>query len=97
MKIHKLLKNKTHWCQHANAKNEKGYSVHALDPDARSWCLRGAAVRCYGHDQENMLRVLNKIRYMLADKFGVVSVRDWNDRNSTEYKDVKSVVTFLDV
>ena len=50
MKVKELLSDKKRWTQRGLAKNAKGREVHYDDPQAFSFSLLGAILKCYPGD-----------------------------------------------
>jgi hypothetical protein len=40
-----LIADPAHWCQGTYARDNRGYPINPIDPDACSWCALGALAR----------------------------------------------------
>lgn len=92
MKVYELLATRDKWTQRSFARNIDDVPVLAESSDAASWCLAGAAVRCYGKNSLEFYNVLKKINASL--KTGIFGFNDHPDRT---YEEVFALVKELDV
>lgn len=102
MKIHELLRD-GNWTKGHNALAEDGRPTHPLSPWACSFCLAGAAIRCYPSDAERY-EVLRKLhRGITGDPLPpgylgcVYAVNDWNDAKERRVEDVLALAKETDV
>jgi len=88
MKIKKFL-TKARWCQGEWAKDKNGNYCAVLSRKAVKFCLMGAVAKCYPG------RTL-AIGARLRDALGMC-VTTFNDSPLTTFKEVKALVTRLDI
>ena len=88
MKIYELLSDPKAWTQGVCARNHNGHSVHTDSPEAVSWCLSGAEIKCY---KIKDWRVLNK----MVDAIG--SITGWNDYPNRTHAEVLALAKRLDI
>lgn len=94
MKIHELLANAAAWTQCATARDGAGNPVAASHPEARCWCIFGAALHCYGP------KIYGAILDRISEKAGIthsLSEREWNDSPERTHADILRVVRAIDV
>ncbi len=89
MKIKDLLTDESKWTTRYCARNVKGKSVLARNPEAVCWCLFGALIKCYDHggffDQEELIKT--KVHDFIA----------WNDAPERTFEDVRKLIEELDI
>lgn len=98
MKVRQLFSSEKKWTQGLYAKDIKGLACGVSQSKAYSFCLDGALTRCYGPSgkySEIRMRVDEVIKKMTRGRFsGVVS---WNDYRRRSFKQVKTLVTMLNI
>jgi hypothetical protein len=99
MKISELLNTADRWCKGYMARNAAGNSCETESPDAQSFCLVGAAVKCYpGPIAQDI--VMRKIRVAIAGLgFEYTShfrptvwISDFNDDARITFDQVRAVL-----
>lgn len=97
MKIRELLSSPDKLAKGSFARDKNGNTCPADSPNAASWCLVGARMRCYGYTTdstaEEAREIDRKIMEALPEQFASISL--FND-NST-YDEVKALVDQLDI
>lgn len=101
MKIKELLDSPEHWTKGSNAKDDSLFTVRWQNPRAHSFCLVGAALRCYGLEGSNdvVTTIANEVRHELPvnyqgyDKTRIVQL--FNDTGT--FEKVKALVDRLDI
>lgn len=88
MKIRELLTDESKWTQGTLAEDAKGNRVSVLSPNASSFCLVGAVVRCYDKTTD----VVDRIAREVNDE-----VTNWNDADGRTFEEVKALVEWLDI
>jgi hypothetical protein len=101
MTLQTLFTKPSRWCQGSYARNKDGLSVAANCPDAESWCLGGAIIRCYSDtlaQPKIIRRVIHYLERHGAETQGgeAVSMAKWNDRGRT-FDDILQLVQELDI
>ena len=95
MKIRELLAGYRSWTKHASARDINNRLVDFNDNNAVSWCLTGAAQKCYPNTLSRG-EIYSKINAYLENKYGrYVTITYWNDNNS--YEQVKEMVDSLNI
>lgn len=89
MKIKELLTDESKWTKNTLARNAVGEEELAHSEFAVSWCLVGAAVKCYSFGAGD---VLNKIRDYIKSP-----VVDFNNNPQTTFADIRKLVEELDI
>lgn len=90
MKIKDLLAKPEAWTKGSSARNKDGDVVMVNAHDACSWCLYGAALKCYPYNRA--LEVCELTRPVTKG-----SVILWNDHAKRTYQEVLALVTKLDI
>jgi hypothetical protein len=99
MKISELLNAADRWCKGNMAKTAEGKNCGVANPDAQSFCLVGAAVKCYpGPIAQDI--VMRKIRVAIAGLgFEYTShfrptvwISDFNDDARITFDQVRAVI-----
>ena len=90
MKVKELLTDETKWTKRVFARTAGGFRVSPTNKDATCWCLLGAIERCYPGSQYCAIRdkVIGFLQYPISL---------WNDSPNRTFKDVKNLVTELDI
>lgn len=91
MKIRELLAKPEAWTKKAYARDQMGRLSSARGEETCSWCLIGAAIKCYGDNpcyDFITLKIENEISMSLAR---------WNDDESRTHEQVLALVTKLDI
>jgi hypothetical protein len=96
MKIKELLSTPDKWTKGLAARNKKGEPVFTSDKDAYSFCLLGACAKCYP-DLLNCVEVEKKIRDILRNENGFLSIVDFNDSSSTTFEDIRRILEIANV
>lgn len=99
MKIRELLSKKSRWTQRVQARNRLGMWEHPARDSAHSFCLFGAATRCYGESahRDFVMRLLSRgIRKLFSDK-GYSSVTEFNDSQDTKFTHIKKLLEHVNV
>lgn len=100
MKIRRLLLNESSWTRNCSAITSEGKKTTVDDPNACSFCLVGAAVRCYGENTKEFVSVLRQMRDYLV-KEGLIDremgVVGFNDNPRTTFADIRRLVETLDI
>lgn len=91
MKIHELLTDTSKWTQKTLALTAKGVGVKSSHPEACSWCLLGACIKCYGIEKAD-----NEITAQIRAKLGCGLV-SWNDSPNRTFEEVRALVLELDI
>lgn len=91
MKIRELLTDKNKWIKHNDAVDIKGRVVASKSSEAIRWCLFGAIQKCYPNKKG--IKIMN----MLYSEIKCDSIKLWNDKPSTTFRKVKTLVEKLDV
>jgi hypothetical protein len=99
MKISELLNTADRWCKGHMARNAAGQSCETGSPDAQSFCLVGATVKCYPKIDEQEC-AMRKIRAAIAE-LGfeytyhfrpTVWISDFNDDARITFDQVRAVI-----
>lgn len=91
MKIKELLSDASRWTQHAFARDTIGRNIYTNAEEAYSYCLLGAAMKCY--PPTTPARILIKIK----EEIECESILDWNDAPERTFEEVKALVEKLDI
>lgn len=84
-----LLSDPAHWVQDVNAVDLVGEVVLPTSPDARSWCMIGAAIKVGGHEGKEVLPSALAEFVPLAFRVGQVAlVASFNDAPTTTHADI---------
>jgi len=94
MKIHKFLNNPKKWTHGSLARDHRGYGTLPIGRYAKSWCLAGIMIKCYGGSSDKYNEVKNKLQQELGRS---MSITLWNDDPNRTFQDVKNLVTRLDI
>lgn len=101
MKIQQLLATPDKWTKGALARTKEGVPTFELlaectteynmtnHPEAVCWCLKGAAVKCY---PDNYNEICAKIR-----NYTNGGVWTWNDLEGTTFQDIRELVEKLNI
>lgn len=89
MKIRELLSSKDKWCQRAFAKDSHGNPVEVACKTAISFCLGGAAIKCYPVYEERIVAHEAITRELNG------SFMNFNDTHT--YEEVKALIDKLDI
>jgi len=95
MKIQELLTDESKWCKGAVSRTTSEVSLSADHPDAVSWCLLGAIVKCYPATTTQY-----QIRCRLLEHLGLTAedtLVGFNDRASTTFNDILDLCKKVDV
>lgn len=98
MKICELLTGPEKWSQNIVAVNAEGKSVGYRNPSACRWCLLGAIYCCYSIPEGRAIesRIKDRLFGGRKRKLGdCLSV--WNDAPDRTYRDIKKLITELDI
>lgn len=98
MKISELLSDESKWCKGDYARDAQGMPINHLSSDARSWCLLGAAYRCYYSDEA--VRVISKMSEALRASGmdgGWGEISEFNDDPDTDFKTIRKFLVELDL
>ena len=90
MKIRELFSDKSKWTQGTLARSLPTRAVSPNSPKAKSWCLYGAAERCYRG--RNVGRVLDILRSEIG-----LDISYYNDSFERKFEDIKALVEKLDI
>ena len=102
--VRRLIAQPENWTQLAFARDAESFPVNASRPDARCWCLYGAACcvrdrhEGYGKHVEVMQHLVSAIRNMhpnaleIASTWGTATVVDFNDAMKRTHADVLGVL-----
>lgn len=93
MKIRELLDTPEHWCKGTFAR-ARGRDVSAFNPEADSWCIIGAAMKCYDSDKDDGLALTLAVRRM-ESCLSLKGLPSWND--SATFAEVRALVETLDI
>ena len=93
MKIKELLSDESKWTQGCMARDEHGYSVDSVNKSAASWCLAGAAQKCYPPGL-NYLGAMSKLDSYIPGTAGVIT---FNDHAGTTFADIQRLLQEVDV
>lgn len=91
MKVRELLSSAEKWTQGVYARRQDGSETYPTYPDAASWCIAGAIVRCYEIE----------LHHGLIDSVGrrieSPSIGEWNDATERKFEEVKALLDELDI
>jgi hypothetical protein len=100
MKVSELLTEPARWCKGTMAKTATGSACTVTNPDAQSFCLIGATVKCYPKiaEQEQAMRTLRVAISELGFGYYVkhfrptVWISDFNDDARITFDQVRAVI-----
>lgn len=96
MKMHELLASPEKWTKGAYAMDASGLHVPERHPDARRWCLLGAANYCYGLASVAVeMRIRDALLAGSGDK--ATGIASWNDAPDRTFDDVRKLLLDLDI
>lgn len=96
MKIKELFKSSKNWTKHYFASDKNNKWIDENSDKAVRFCLTGAIKKCYKKNQEGE-KIYSKVLNYIKEKYGYVSVVSFNDDARTKFKDIKKLVTELDI
>jgi hypothetical protein len=88
-----LLSKKGKWTQLAYARDATDDQVTSSDPRACSWCLRGAAIKCYpsmNEQDEALIKIEEAIRQLFPHRSP--SITGFNDDPRTTFPMIHQVI-----
>lgn len=94
MKAYELLDKPEKWTQNAFGKLPNGIATGSKDPEACSWCLSGALIKCYDIYEDSSL--YQRQRDKVISKLGIHILR-WNDTPGRTYEEVIALLKELDI
>lgn len=92
MKIKKFYSDKSKWCQGTGFRNKKGQSC--ASKDFQSCCLVGAVYKFYPNKSKSIINLIER-ELKNTNQESLLSI--WNDDPKREFKDVKDLVTKLNI
>jgi hypothetical protein len=92
MKVRELLSDESKWTQGVSSRTGSGTKVAHNSPNAKSWCLYGAAIKCYESPLE-----IGYVLSRIAETIGSWCIADWNDAPDRTFGDVKNLVEKLNI
>ena len=91
MNLQQLYAEPDSWTQGLLARTRAGDGVPPDEPGATSWCLLGAAIRCYGDCTPEYRRAIDLIRRRVG------AVIEWNNEPARTIDEVRDLVRELGV
>ena len=92
MKVHELLSAPDRWTQGAAARRVDESCTDPRDPEAVSWCLAGAIMRCYDNPGEHWF-VVEKV----TEELSTSCILAWNDHQGRTWKEVIELAQRVDI
>lgn len=96
MKVKELLDSPEKWTKEAIARDEFGISTYLECKNAKSFCLLGGIIKCYGYDFAG--DIISEIEFNIRKIFNSkLDLIDFNNDLNTTFEDIQKVLEMADV